>query len=69
MSYGFRVRAIQELNFPAIFGLPIATKLTTTLSVIIVFTYQLRHVVAHKFLFHLICLMTISHSFEVKGHC
>ena len=69
MSSGFRVRAIQKLDFRAIFGLPIATKSTITLNVIIVFTYQLHHVVAHKFLFYLICLMSISHNFEVKDHC
>ena len=50
---------IQKLNFPAIFGLPIATKSTLTFNVIIVIMYQLHHVLAHKFLFHLICLMSI----------
>ena len=32
-------------------------------------TYQLHHVVAHKSLFHLIYLRSISYNFEVRGHC
>ena len=61
--------AIQKLYFPAIFGLPIATKSTITFNVLIIIMYQLHHVVGHEFLFYLVCLMSISHNFEVKGHC
>ena len=66
--YGFRVRGMQKSHYLAIFGLPIVTKSSITSKTIIVITYKLYHVVAHKIIFHLIYLMSTSYKIEVKGH-